>query len=169
MQAIYIWCDITVEGQCRTKLYKELTEKNEELNITAEKAEQAAQAKTEFLSRMSHDIRTPMNAIIGLTHLAKSEDDLQTVKGYLHKIDSSSKFLLGLINDILDMSKIENGEMTLNEAPFSYGEFILIFNQPTDKSSAEISPFFVKLPCRAASPPAVTFLDWAYFICRLCL
>lgn len=61
-----------------------------------------------------------MNAIIGLTHLAKSEDDLQTVRGYLHKIDSSSKFLLGLI---LDMSKIENGEMTLNEAPFSYGEF----------------------------------------------
>ena len=46
---------------------------------------------------------------------------------------------------------------------------ILIFNQPTDKSSAEISPFFVKLPCRAASPPAVTFLDWSYFICRLCL
>ena len=108
-------------------------------------------------------------SFIGLTHLAKSEDDIQTVKGYLHKIDSSSKFLLGLINDILDMSKIENGEMTLNEAPFSYGEFILIFNQPTDKSSAEISPFFVKLPCRAASPPAVTFLDWAYFICRLCL
>lgn len=72
---------------------------------------------------MSHDIRTPMNAIIGLTHLAKSEDDLQTVRGYFHKIDSSSKFLLGLINDILDMSKIENGEMTLNEAPFSYGEF----------------------------------------------
>lgn len=64
-----------------------------------------------------------MNAIIGLTHLAKSEDDIQTVRGYLHKIDSSSKFLLGLINDILDMSKIENGEMTLNEAPFSYGEF----------------------------------------------
>ena len=48
-------------------------------------------------------------------------------------------------------------------------ELILIFNQPTDKSSAEISPFFVKLPCRAASPPAVTFLDWSYFICRLCL
>ena len=66
-----------------------------------------------------------MNAIIGLTHLAKSEDDLQTVRGYLHKIDSSSKFFLELINDILDMSKIETGEMTLNEAPFSYGEFIL--------------------------------------------
>ena len=46
---------------------------------------------------------------------------------------------------------------------------ILILNQPIDKSSAEISPFFVKLPCRAASPPAVAFLDWSYFICRLCL
>lgn len=120
---IYIWCDITVEEQCRRELYKALTEKNEELKITAQKAEQAAQAKTEFLSRMSHDIRTPMNAIIGLTHLAKSENDLQTVRGYLHKIDASSKFLLGLINDILDMSKIENGEMTLNEAPFSCDEF----------------------------------------------
>ncbi len=46
---------------------------------------------------------------------------------------------------------------------------ILILNQPIDKSSAEISPFFVKLPCRATSPPAVAFLDWSYFICRLCL
>ena len=52
---------------------------------------------------------------------------------------------------------------------FANFNLILIFNQPTDKSSAEISPFFVKLPCRAASPPAVTFLDWSYFICRLCL
>ena len=56
---------------------------------------------------------------------------------------------------------------TLNFLPKE--RLILIFNQPTDKSSAEISPFFVKLPCRAASPPAVTFLDWSYFICRLCL
>ena len=72
---------------------------------------------------MSHDIRTPMNAIIGLTHLANKEDDLQTVRSYLDKIDTSSKFLLGLINDILDMSKIENGDMELNEAPFTCEEF----------------------------------------------
>jgi len=72
---------------------------------------------------MSHDIRTPMNAIIGLTHLAKKEDDMQVVKEHLNKIDTSSKFLLGLINDILDMSKIENGDMTLNESPFSCEEF----------------------------------------------
>lgn len=97
--------------------------KNDELQIVAKKAEAAANAKSEFLSRMSHDIRTPMNAIIGLTHLAKEENDLQVVKGYLHKMDTSSKFLLGLINDILDMSKIENGEMTLNERPFTKKEF----------------------------------------------
>lgn len=120
---IYVWCDISVEDQRRKELYRNISEKNDELKITAEKAEQAAQAKTEFLSRMSHDIRTPMNAIIGLTHLAKKEDNLQTIKGYLDKIDTSSKFLLGLINDILDMSKIENGDMTLNEAPFTCEEF----------------------------------------------
>ncbi len=65
---------------------------------------------------MSHDIRTPMNAIIGLTHLVKSENNLQKLQEYLYKIDSSSTFLLGLINDILDLSKIESGEMTLHEA-----------------------------------------------------
>lgn len=120
---VYIWCDITVEDQRRKELYREIREKNDELKVTAEKAEQAAEAKTEFLSRMSHDIRTPMNAIIGLTHLARKEDDICKVRDYLEKIDSSSKFLLGLINDILDMSKIEKGDMTLNEAPFSRNEF----------------------------------------------
>ena len=121
---VYIWCDFAVEDQRRRDLYKEIRIKNAELEIVAEKAESAAQAKSEFLSRMSHDIRTPMNAIIGLTHLAKSEDDIQVVREYLHKIDSSSKFLLGLINDILDLSKIENGEMTLNEGPFTKEEFM---------------------------------------------
>lgn len=120
---IYVWCDISVEDQRRKEIYRIIGEKNDELKVTAEKAEQAAQAKTEFLSRMNNDIRTPMNAIIGLTHLAKKEYDLQTVRGYLDKIETSSKFLLGLINDILDMSKIENGDMTLNEAPFTCGDF----------------------------------------------
>ena len=61
-------------------------------------------AKTTFLSNMSHDIRTPMNAIVDLAHLAEEESDLSTVREYLDKIDPSSDFLLGLINDILDMS-----------------------------------------------------------------
>ena len=120
---IYIWCDVTVEDQRRKSLYREIRRKNEELEVVAQKAEAAANAKSEFLSRMSHDIRTPMNAIIGLTHLAKNENDLQVIKGYLDKIDVSSNFLLGLINDILDLSKIENGEMTLNEGPFTKEEF----------------------------------------------
>ena len=120
---VYVWCDITVEEQRRKALYRQIREKNEELSIVARQAESAAHAKTEFLSRMSHDIRTPMNAIIGLTHLAREEDDREVVQEYLHRIDSSSNFLLGLINDILDMSKIENGELTLKEGPFTKEEF----------------------------------------------
>ena len=125
---VYVWCDITVEEQRRQELYKEIERKNEELKLIAQKAESAAQAKTEFLSRMSHDIRTPMNAIIGLTHLANDETKLPVIKEYLHKIDTSSKFLLGLINDILDMSKIENGNLTLKYDPLSKEDFAEYIN-----------------------------------------
>ncbi len=125
---IYVWCDITVEERRRKVLYDEIVEKNKELEIISKKAESAAQAKTEFLSRMSHDIRTPMNAIIGLTHLAEEETDLQVVKEYLRNIETSSDFLLGLINDILDMSKIENGDLTLKESVYSKEEFINSIN-----------------------------------------
>ncbi len=125
---IYVWCDVTVEERRRKVLYDEIVEKNKELEIISKKAESAAQAKTEFLSRMSHDIRTPMNAIIGLTHLAEEETDLQVVKEYLRNIETSSDFLLGLINDILDMSKIENGDLTLKESVYSKEEFINSIN-----------------------------------------
>ena len=79
-------------------------------------AESANRAKTTFLNNMSHDIRTPMNAIIGFTGLAASHlDDSETVRNYLAKIRQSSEHLLALINDVLDMSRIESGKMTLNE------------------------------------------------------
>lgn len=120
---IYVWCDITVEERRRRELYEEINRKNAELEVAARKAESAAHAKTEFLSRMSHDIRTPMNAIIGLTHLAKDEENMDTVREYLHNIEVASDFLLGLINDILDMSKIENGDLTLKEDAFTVEEF----------------------------------------------
>ena len=120
---VYVWCDITVEEQRRLALYKEIRQTNEALRVTAERAESAAMAKTEFLSRMSHDIRTPLNAIIGLTHLAADETKLPVIQEYLHKIGTSGNFLLGLINDILDMSKIENGDLTLNPTPFTQEEF----------------------------------------------
>ena len=78
-------------------------------------AENASQAKSEFLSNMSHDIRTPMNAIVGMTTIAIANINNQDqVEGCLKKIALSSKHLLGLINDVLDMSKIESGKMTLN-------------------------------------------------------
>ena len=78
----------------------------------------ANRAKTVFLNNMSHDIRTPMNAIIGFTKLASSHlDDREQVKEYLERISVSGEHLLALINDVLDMSRIESGKMTLEEAP----------------------------------------------------
>lgn len=86
-------------------------------------AEIASKSKGEFLSNMSHDIRTPMNAIVGMTAIATAHmDDPQQVQNCLKKITMSSRHLLGLINDVLDMSKIESGKMTLNEELVSMRE-----------------------------------------------
>ena len=88
-----------------------------------EEAEHAARAKSEFLSNMSHDIRTPMNAIVGMTAIATANlNNQQQVQNCLKKITLSSKHLLGLINDVLDMSKIESGKMTLNMDQLSLRE-----------------------------------------------
>ena len=108
----------------------ELTRINAEMDAARKAAEQARKeaeqanaAKQEFLSSMSHDIRTPMNAIIGMTSLAlDNTDDAKRVRDYLGKIALSSKHLLGLINDVLDISKIESGKMTLNVEPVSLRE-----------------------------------------------
>ncbi|MDD3218732.1 MAG: transporter substrate-binding domain-containing protein [Lachnospiraceae bacterium] len=104
------------------KKHEEEIETNKKLSTALASAEKANQAKTEFLSRMSHDIRTPMNAIIGMTELAKDEDEADNVKEYLKDIDDSSHFLLGLINDILDLSKIESGALSLKPEPYYLGE-----------------------------------------------
>ena len=82
-------------------------------------AEDASRSKSEFLSRMSHEIRTPMNAIIGMTQIAKTSDDIARINDCLIKIDNASKHLLGLINDILDMSKIEADKLELAQEEFS--------------------------------------------------
>ncbi len=85
------------------------------LRKAQEEAIRASNAKSDFLSSMSHDIRTPMNAIIGMTDIAlKYKGDETRVEDCLHKVQLSSKHLLGLINDVLDMSKIESGKMSLN-------------------------------------------------------
>jgi len=91
---------------------------NQALSLAKQEAEEANRAKSEFLSRMSHDIRTPLNGIIGMTYLAKEESTSPQVSEYLDKIDTSSKFLLGLVNDILDMSKAESGKIVLHLEPY---------------------------------------------------
>ena len=89
---------------------------NASLQDAKVKAEAASRAKSTFLSNMSHDIRTPMNAIVGYTHLASSSiGDTEKVKDCLNKIDQSSSHLLSLINDVLDMSRIESDRMTIDE------------------------------------------------------
>ncbi|SEG16162.1 amino acid-binding domain sensor hybrid histidine kinase [Eubacterium ruminantium] len=88
-------------------------------------AVEANKAKSAFLSSMSHEIRTPMNAIIGLDNLALKNDSLQDeTREYLEKIGESARHLLGLINDILDMSRIESGRLTLNKEEFSLGSIL---------------------------------------------
>lgn len=118
----YMWVRFASAVDKREKdfirVYSTYTSMEEEM-----KSRQAAQAKTDFLSRMSHDIRTPMNAIIGMTNLAREENDFAVVREYLNQIASSSSFLLGLINDILDLSKIESGQFELNLEPLTKDEF----------------------------------------------
>lgn len=86
--------------------------------IMKARADAVSRAKTDFLSRMSHEIRTPMNAIAGMTTIAQSGlDDRELVRDCLEKIEHSNRYLLGLINDVLDMSRIESGRITLNLEP----------------------------------------------------
>lgn len=94
-----------------------------ELSSAMQEARAASAAKSDFLSRMSHDIRTPLNGIIGMTALAMDEEDPDVMKGYLSKIDGSGHFLLTLVNDILDMSKIEAGKLQLHPEPYTKEEF----------------------------------------------
>ena len=100
-------------------------EKNQILRTALGAAEAANNAKTEFLSRMSHEIRTPMNAIIGMTAIALSAlDNKERISDCLAKIGISARFLLSLINDILDMSRIESGRMSLAHEKFDFEEMI---------------------------------------------
>ena len=100
-----------------------LTESREALKEALAVAEQASKAKTAFLSNMSHEIRTPMNAIIGLNNIALNDPSASDqMKEYLTKIGGSAQHLLGIINDILDMSRIESGRMVIKSEEFSFAK-----------------------------------------------
>lgn len=110
----------------RTDEQRLKAERQQEILKTAlENATAASAAKSQFLSNMSHDIRTPMNAIVGMTAIAGAHlNDPERVQACLRKISLSSKHLLSLINDILDMSKIESGKLTIAQEPFNFAELI---------------------------------------------
>ena len=120
-------------------IYSRTQKRERQTEIEKAIAEDASRAKTSFLSNMSHEIRTPMNAIIGLDTIALRNPNLQPqTREQLEKIGSSARHLLGLINDILDMSRIESGRMVLKNEEFSFREFmdqinIMINGQCVDK------------------------------------
>ena len=130
-------------------LYYQMTQKQiRELNEAKLEADHANKAKSEFLSNMSHDIRTPMNGIVGMTAIAVNNiDDKERVRDCLRKITLSSKHLLGLINDVLDMSKIESGKLTLNMDIVSLRdamESIVNIVQPQVKAKKQHFDIFIK-------------------------
>ena len=120
-------------------IYHQIQKREKQIEVEKVLAEEASRAKTSFLSNMSHEIRTPMNAIIGLDNIALRNPNLQPqTREQLEKIGASAKHLLGLINDILDMSRIESGRMVLKNEEFSFREFldqinIIINGQCQDK------------------------------------
>ena len=102
-----------------------LARENEALRKALAEAEESNQAKSRFLSNMSHDIRTPMNAIMGMTSIAQSHiDEKARVKDCLEKIRTASVHLMSLVNDVLDMSRIDSGRMIINEERFSLADMV---------------------------------------------
>ena len=131
-------------NQVHQKLEQEKDEKYKaELLIAAKKAEAANEAKTEFLQRMSHDIRTPINGICGLVNMADHyADNMEKQTEYRTKVKEASNLLLELVNDVLDMSKLESGEIVLEEIPFNlssiYREVFVVIEQVAAEQNLQI-------------------------------
>lgn len=161
----YEWCSIAVttadveNGKVSTvtmairsidDVIRREEEQREMLAQAVERAEAANHAKSEFLSRMSHDIRTPMNAILGMTSVATMHiDDKERVLDALSKITVSGKHLLGLINEVLDMSRIESGKVSLTENAFNLSDTIesllTVFRSQMDEKGLALDAGVVQL------------------------
>lgn len=136
-------CMISISRQRHAK---QMENKNEQLAVAVTAAENANQAKSRFLSQMSHEIRTPMNAIKGIANIAREHmQEPEKMEYYLDKIDSSSKVLLHIINDVLDMSAIESGKLKIDYAPFNIKECLQdifeIYESQCKSKGVEISLF----------------------------
>ena len=131
-------------NQAHQKKEQEKDEKYKaELLIAAKKAEAANEAKTEFLQRMSHDIRTPINGICGIINMADHyADDMEKQTEYRTKVKEASHLLLELVNDVLDMSKLESGEIVLEETPFNLSkiskEVLIVIEQIAAEQNIQI-------------------------------
>ena len=140
----FSWSWIYITNLAHQKQEQEKDEKYKtELLIAAKKAEAANEAKTEFLQRMSHDIRTPINGICGMVNMADHyADDMEKQKEYRTKVKEASNLLLELVNDVLDMSKLESGEIVLEEIPFNlssiYREVFVVIEQVAAEQNLQI-------------------------------
>lgn len=115
--------DLLLVGRDITGFFEKEKEQQMALQQAVEMADFANKAKTDFLSRMSHDMRTPLNAILGVTELAIDESKLSQITDYLKSIDVLARYLLGMINDTLDLGKIESGKMELHREVYPLEEF----------------------------------------------
>jgi signal transduction histidine kinase len=134
---VYIIGQVNKSGRELMALYQESERQRAELNEAKQKAEAAFQAKSIFLSNMSHELRTPLNGIIGTVHLLLQEPMLAEQKEHYNVLKYSSEHMLGLINDVLDFSKMEAGKMEMNQESFnlkkSLNKIYTIFKQRFDE------------------------------------
>ncbi len=137
-----------LEAEQKTSALNEALQKNKQtLEVALKAAEQANKSKTVFLNNMSHDIRTPMNGIIGMTAIAEAHiDDKDRVKLCLHKITNASSHLLSLINEVLDISRIESGKVLLSEEKFSLPD---LFDNTVNMISSQVRAKHQKLSVHA--------------------
>ena len=120
---VYVLCDMTIEEDRRTALQKKIKTQQRELEQALEDAKRANDSKTDFLSRMSHDIRTPINTIMGSSALALDRDNPPETTKALEEISNASRFLLDLVNDVLDTDRIASGRMVLHKGPYTKDAF----------------------------------------------